>query len=133
MRLVPDMTPEDVMAKLKAHLAKRGFGDIQIVKNGGFTDVSSTPVDSKIIQAQLGVYRTYGIDPMLIPRSGGSWPGSLFTGEPLKLPAGFFGLGFGDRAHAPDEYCLIESKNPKLHGMNDLVRSSVDFLFELGR
>ncbi|WP_164224157.1 peptidase dimerization domain-containing protein, partial [Stenotrophomonas maltophilia] len=27
MRLVPDMTAEDTLAKLKAHLAKRGFGD----------------------------------------------------------------------------------------------------------
>jgi hypothetical protein len=55
----------------------------------------------------------------------------VFTEAPLKLPAGHFGLGFGDRAHAPDEYCLIESTNPKLHGMNDLVRSYVDYLYEL--
>ena len=51
---------------------------------------------------------------------------------PLKLPAGHFGLGFGDRAHAPDEYCVIKSTNPKLHGMDDMVRSQVDILFELG-
>ncbi len=131
MRLVPDMTPEDVMAKLKAHLAKRGFGDIEINKNGGANYVSSTSADSKLIQAQQAVYRSYGIDPLLIPRSGGSWPGSVFTGEPLKLAAGHFGLGFGEGAHAPDEYCLIESKNPKLHGMNDLVRSCVDYLYAL--
>jgi hypothetical protein len=78
------------------------------------------------------VYGAYGIDPLMMPRSGGSWPGSVFTGAPLKLPAGHFGLGFGDRAHAPDEYCLIESTNPKLHGMDEMVRSCVDVLFELG-
>ena len=133
MRLVPDMTPEDVMTKLRAHLDKRGFPDIQILKNGGFNYVSSTPANSKMIQAQRRVYQSYGIDPMLIPRSGGSWPGSVFTGPPLKLPAGHFGLGVGERAHAPDEYCLIESKNPKLYGMNVMVRSCVDYLFELGR
>jgi hypothetical protein len=77
------------------------------------------------------VYQSYGIDAMLMPRSGGSWPGSVFTEAPLKLPAGHFGLGFGDRAHAPDEYCLIESTNPKLYGMNVLVRSYVDYLFEV--
>ena len=27
MRLVPDMTAEDTLAKLKAHLVKHGFGD----------------------------------------------------------------------------------------------------------
>ncbi len=131
MRLVPDMTPEDIMAKLRAHLDKRGFKDIEIIKNGGFNYVSSTPADAKIIQVERRVYQRYGIDPKMQPRSGGSWPGSVFTGAPLKLPAGHFGLGFGDRAHAPDEYCLIESTNPKLFGMNDLVRSFVAYLYEL--
>ena len=65
-------------------------------------------------------------------RSGGSWPGSVFTGEPLKLAAGHFGLGFGDGAHAPDEYCLIESKNPNVLGMNGAVKSFVDFLYMVG-
>jgi acetylornithine deacetylase/succinyl-diaminopimelate desuccinylase-like protein len=131
MRLVPDMTPEDIEPKLRAHLAKRGFGDIEIVKNGGFNYTTSTPANSKLIQAERRVYEGYGIDPMMLPRSGGSWPGSVFTGEPLKLPTGDFGLGFGERAHAPDEYCLIDSKNPKLHGWNDLVRSFVDLLYAL--
>ena len=131
MRLVPDMTPEDIVPKLKAHLAKRGYGDLEVKINGGWNYTSSTPVNSKLIQAQRRVYQSYGIEPMLIPRSGGSWPGSVFTGEPLKLPVGHFGLGFGDRAHAPDEYCLIDSKNPKLYGMNDMVRSCVDYLYAL--
>jgi acetylornithine deacetylase/succinyl-diaminopimelate desuccinylase-like protein len=131
MRLVPDMTPEDIMAKLAAHLAKRGFGDIEIIKNGGFNYVTSTPANSRLIQAEQRVYRQYGIDAMLLPRMGGSWPGSLFTAAPLNLPAGHFGLGYGERAHAPDEFCLIDSKNPKLHGMNDMVRSCVDYLYAL--
>ena len=131
MRLVPDMTPEDIMAKLAAHLAKRGFGDIEIVKNGGFNYVSSTPATSKLVLAQRRVYQQFGIDAMLLPRSGGSWPGSLFTAAPLSLPAGHFGLGYGERAHAPDEFCLIDSRNKNLHGMNDMVRSCVDYLFAL--
>ena len=43
MRLVPDMTPEEVMAKLRAHLDKHGYRDIEIVKNGGVNYTSSTP------------------------------------------------------------------------------------------
>jgi hypothetical protein len=42
-----------------------------------------------------------------------------------------FGLGFGAHAHAPDEYQLIESKNEKLHGIDDMVRSYVDYLYAL--
>jgi acetylornithine deacetylase/succinyl-diaminopimelate desuccinylase-like protein len=131
MRLVPDMTAEDTFAKVRAHLDRRGYKDIEIVRNGGVNEVSSTPADSRLIRAEQRVYQSYGIDAMLMPRSGGSWPGSVFTEAPLKLPAGHFGLGFGDRAHAPDEYCLIESTNPKLYGMNVLVRSYVDYLFEV--
>ena len=51
---------------------------------------------------------------MIWPRSAGSWPGYVFTGAPLKLPAGHFGLGHGSGAHAPDEYYVIESANPKM-------------------
>ena len=29
-RLVPDMTKDEAVAKLKAHLAKRGFGDVEV-------------------------------------------------------------------------------------------------------
>jgi acetylornithine deacetylase/succinyl-diaminopimelate desuccinylase-like protein len=131
IRLVPDMTPEDIIAKLKAHLAKRGFDDLELVINGGVNYTTQTPADSELIRAQRGVYREYGIDALLWPRSPGSWPGSVFTGPPLSLPAGHFGLGYGANAHAPDEYFLIESKNEKLKGMDEMVRSFVDYLYAL--
>ena len=67
----------------------------------------------------------------LWPRSAGSWPGYVFTGEPLHLPAGHFGLGHGSGAHAPDEYFVIESANPKVQGMDGAVRSFVDYLYEI--
>ena len=77
------------------------------------------------------VYRNAGIDPIMWPRRGGSWPGYVFTGAPLNLAAAHHGLGHGARAHAPDEYYLIDSKNPKLAGMDGAVRSFVDILFAL--
>ena len=129
MRLVPDMTGDEIIGKLKAHLAKRGYGDLEVVINGGINETSTTSADSLMIRAQRAVYQHSGIDPILWPRSGGSWPGSVFTGEPLKLAAGHFGLGYGNGAHAPDEFYLIESTNPKLFGMNDAVKSFVDFLY----
>jgi hypothetical protein len=77
------------------------------------------------------VYRAAGVEPVLSPRLAGSWPGYLFTGAPLELPAGHFGLGHGARAHAPDEYYLIESQNPKLSGFDAAVKSYVDYLYQL--
>ena len=130
LRLVPDMTAAESLAALKAHLAKRGFGDIEVNMTGGY-DPTSTPADSAIIRAATNVYRRSGIDPILWPRLAGSWPGYVFTGEPFRLPAGHFGLGHGGGAHAPDEYYVIESKNPKIQGMDGAVRSYVEYLYEL--
>jgi hypothetical protein len=36
-------------------------------------------------------------------------------------------------AHAPNEYYVIESSNPKLQGIDGATRSYVEFLYELGR
>jgi acetylornithine deacetylase/succinyl-diaminopimelate desuccinylase-like protein len=130
LRLVPDMTYDDTIARLKAHLEKRGFGDLEVKVGGGY-DPTSTSADSRLIRSQIAVYRAAGIEPVLWPRLAGSWPGYLFTGAPLNLPAGHFGLGHGARAHAPDEYYLIESRNPKLSGYDDAVKSYVDYLFAL--
>ena len=54
-----------------------------------------------------------------------------FTGAPFHLPAGQFGLGHGAGAHAPDEYWLIDSANPKVAGMDGAVRSYVDLFYAL--
>ena len=130
LRLVPDMTAADALAKLKAHLAKRGFGDIEVNMTGGY-DPTSTPADALPVRVETAVYKRGEIDPIIWPRNAGSWPGYVFTGEPLKLPAIQFGLGHGNGAHAPDEYYLIESKNPKIQGLDGAVRGHVEFLYEL--
>jgi acetylornithine deacetylase/succinyl-diaminopimelate desuccinylase-like protein len=130
VRLVPDMTAKDTLALITAHLAKRGFGDLEVNMSGGY-DPTETPADAKLVKAMMATYHQAGIDPLLWPRLAGSWPGVTFTGAPLKLPAGQFGLGHGDGAHAPDEYWLIESANPKVAGMDGAVRSFVDFFYAL--
>jgi acetylornithine deacetylase/succinyl-diaminopimelate desuccinylase-like protein len=130
LRLVPDMTFDGAVAALKAHLAKRGFSDIEVNPSGGY-DPTSTPADAAVIRAQTAVYKRAGLDPILWPRNAGSYPGYVFTGEPLKLPAGHFGLGHGSGAHAPDEYYVIESSNPKVTGWDGAVMSFVSYLHEV--
>jgi acetylornithine deacetylase/succinyl-diaminopimelate desuccinylase-like protein len=130
LRLVPNMTAREAEAKLKAHLAKQGFGDIEVNVTGGY-DPTETAESSAIIRASQNVYRRRGIEPNLSPRNAGSWPGYIFTGDPLKLPAGHFGLGHGSGAHAPNEYYLVESTNPKVAGIDEAVLSHIQFLHEL--
>lgn len=130
LRLVPDMKASEALEALKTHLAKRGFDDIEVVMTGGY-DPTTTPGDAAVIRAQIAVYRRHGIDPIVWPRNAGSWPGYVFTGDPLHLPAGHFGLGHGSGAHAPDEYYVIESSNPKVQGFDGATRSFVEYLAEI--
>src|SRR5437588_4924846 len=132
MRLVPEMKAADALAALKAHLAKRGFSDIEVNMTGGY-DPTSTSKDSVLIKAQVATYKQFGIDPLLWPRNAGSYPGYVFTGEPLKLAAGHFGLGHGSGAHAPDEYYVIESANPKIQSFDGAVMSFVEYLYQLAK
>jgi acetylornithine deacetylase/succinyl-diaminopimelate desuccinylase-like protein len=130
LRLVPDMTADAALAALQAHLAKHGFGDIEVNMTGGY-DPTSTPASAELTQAQIAVLQQAGIDPVLWPRSAGSYPGFIFTGKPLNLASGHFGLGHGSGAHAPDEYFVIESTNPKIEGWDGAVLSFVEYLYEL--
>jgi acetylornithine deacetylase/succinyl-diaminopimelate desuccinylase-like protein len=132
LRLVPDMTAAESLVLLKAHLAKKGFSDIDVNMTGGY-DPTSTPADSAVIRAATAVYKNNGIDPVILPRLAGSWPGYVFTGEPLRLPAGHFGLGHGNGAHAPDEYYVIESGNPRVQGMDGAALSHAEYLYELAQ
>jgi len=130
LRLVPDMNAKDALEALKAHLKKRGFGDIEVRMTGGY-DPTSTPPDAPLISAEKAVYKRHNIDPLLWPRNAGSWPGFVFTGAPLNLAAGHFGLGHGGGAHAPDEYYVIESANPKVDGFDGAAFSFAEYLYEL--
>src|SRR5206468_8353763 len=132
LRLVPDMRKDDAVAALKAHLKAHGFGDLEVNVTGGY-DPTSTASSARLIQAQLAVLKRAGLDPVLWPRNAGSYPGYVFTGKPLKLASGHFGLGHGSGAHAPDEYYVIESANPKVQGYDGAVLSFVQYLYELAR
>jgi acetylornithine deacetylase/succinyl-diaminopimelate desuccinylase-like protein len=130
MRLVPDMKALETLQLLKDHLAKHGFGDIEVNMSGGY-DPTQTDPDTKLIRAQQSTYQKLGVDAQLWPRNAGSWPGFVFTDPPLGIAAGHFGLGHGTGAHAPNEYYLIDSTNPKVDGIDGAVRSFVEYLYEL--
>jgi acetylornithine deacetylase/succinyl-diaminopimelate desuccinylase-like protein len=132
LRLVPDMTFDGAVSALKAHLARRGYGDVEVNVTGGY-DPTATSAAAPLIQAQVAVLRRGGIEPLMWPRNAGSYPGYVFTGAPLRLASGHFGLGHGSGAHAPDEYYLIESANPKVQGFDGAAFSFVEYLFELGK
>ena len=130
LRLVPNMTKEEAVTKLKAHLAKRGFSDVQVNVSGGYGPTESNE-SSLLVRSQMATLERARIQYSLKPRLAGSWPGVVFTGPPLKLPAVGFGIGHGGGAHAPDEWYLIKSKNPKVAGIDEATMFYVDYLYEV--
>jgi acetylornithine deacetylase/succinyl-diaminopimelate desuccinylase-like protein len=132
LRLVPGQTATEAIAQLKAHLAKRGYGDIEVNMTGGYNP-TRTALDTPLIQAQIAVLKRAGIDPVVWPWLAGSYPGFAFTDPPVSLAAGHFGLGYGTGQHAPDEFVLIESANPKVQGYDGATLSYVEYLYELAK
>ena len=59
LRLVPNQTAEEILAKLKAHLARRGYGDIEVNFTGGYSP-TTTSAEAAIIKAQVAVLKRNG-------------------------------------------------------------------------
>ena len=85
------------------------------------------------LKYDVGADPVTGLRYSLYPRSAGSWPGYVFTGDPLRVGAGQVGLGYGSGAHAPDEYYIIESRGGRVAGLRESAMGFVDFLYEMAR
>lgn len=109
-RLVPDQRPDDILAKLKAHLQAQGFEDIQVTKLGG-GDPVVTPIEGPFMQKIQQICQTFtGQAPKIIPLIGGTLP---LLGA-MKNNVGVLGLStsgnpayYGSGAHAPNEHIRI--------------------------
>jgi len=127
-RLVPNQVIDEQIKLIRQHLDKHGFSDISMTKMGGGDEWSRTSVKQPVVQAVLSVYKKYGIEPAIWPRSAGSSPEAQYTRAPLNLAACSGGLGHGSRAHAIAEYIVIEG-NEKVAGLVKSEQSIVDILF----
>lgn len=129
LRLVPYQTREEVLRKLRSHLDAKGYSDVEIKVSGGY-DPTEVAEESRLIRAQVAAYRALGVDANLNPRGSGSWPGAAFTAPPVSIPAGHFGIGRGAAAHAPDEYYIVESANPKIAGITDASMGYAEMMYQ---
>ena len=130
LRLVPNQTRAEAEKKLRAHLDRHGFADVEMNVSGGY-DPTETAEDSRLVRAQIATYAKLGVRANLNVRLAGSWPGGAFTQPPVSVPVSRFGLGTGANAHAPDEYYLIDSIKPKVAGLVDATMGYAEFLYTL--
>jgi hypothetical protein len=61
--------------------------------SGSGYEPTQTDPNSELIRRTLLVYKKLCYEPLLWPRAAGSSPSYVFTGAPLNLPVGYFGLG----------------------------------------
>lgn len=107
-RLVPDQKPEDILAKLRAHLDAQGFEDIEIIYHGGTRPAKTDPEDPFVQLTNRTAEQVYGRKMVVSPMSGGSGPSYPFV-HTLKLPVVATGIGYpGNAIHAPNEHIRME-------------------------
>ncbi len=132
VRLVPNMTVEEALPKIKHHLDKYGFKEIRIVELEEGYGWAKTSINEPAAQAVLKTYREFGHEPEIWPHIAGSAPFCMFNRDPLNLPFVMGGLGHGARAHAPNEYLVVEEGGPTA-GLRTLEKSYVTILDNLSK
>jgi len=115
-RFGPNITSEECLQKVRKHLFKCGFPEIE-VSAGSRHETSRTPLSADIIQAMVRTAEAHAVDWALWPSSCGFSAIHLFARSPIHKPAICASLGHGGRFHAPDEYYTIEGIRRKMKGV----------------
>ena len=107
-RLVPDQDPQDILDKLRRHLEREGFGDVEVRYLSGERP-ARTPVTDPFVQVVRDAAReVYGGEPVIVPGMAGTGPLYPFIAT-LGLPTADLGIGYPDgHIHAPDENIRLE-------------------------
>lgn len=108
VRLVPDMRAETVLEKIRNHLDRHGFQDIEI-KVRQCTPYSKVDANSAIARACIAAMEQSGYPENTVwPIFPGSGPAYLFTDPPVSLPLVDYSLGISGQIHAPNEYFTVK-------------------------
>jgi acetylornithine deacetylase/succinyl-diaminopimelate desuccinylase-like protein len=130
-RLIPNQTITETVEKVRRHLDRLGYTDVRIheyPEANSVDDWSRTNPDSEIVKHVIACYKDNGLKPRVFPFSLGSSPQAVFTKDPLKLPFVSAGVGHGSRAHAPDEYYVIEG-NESVRGLAEAEKFFTSLIF----
>ncbi len=107
-RLVPNQRPDDILQKLKTHLAQQGDADVE-VRLLGAEHPARTPVDSLLSTVvQQTTKEIYGRDPIVSPLMAATGPMYELTAQ-FGIPTVGTGAGYAHgNGHAPNENIRLE-------------------------
>ena len=131
-RYVPNQTGPDIVAKLRAHLDKHGYEDVEINVVG---DVPWAKMDdnNELAMAVREMRETFGagnpepiLEEMIL---GGYWPAYLFAGDVYDIPIADGYVGGGGGSHAANEYFIVEGAG-NTYGMAGMEKSIATAIYE---
>jgi acetylornithine deacetylase/succinyl-diaminopimelate desuccinylase-like protein len=134
-RYLPKQDGMDIVAKLRKHLDKHGYTDVEINVIG---DVpwAKMSYENELAYAVRDMQEAFG-DPLLpavehesiIGTSlGGYWPAYLFAGDVLDIPIAGGSVGSGGNSHAANEFYVIEGAG-KTYGLAGSEKSIITALY----
>jgi len=130
-RYLPKQAGMDITRKLRAHLDKQGYSDVEM-KVIGDVPWAKMRYDTEIARAVTRTYDIFGIkygQPFDIPTIlGPYWPAYLFADSPINIPIVGGGAGHGGNAHAANEFYVIEGAG-KVYGMAGAEKSVATMLY----
>ena len=140
-RYVPNVTSEELLTKLRKHLDKRGYNDVEINVIGDMP-WSKVETNTEIGRAVVKMMDAFNMqhgklsdEPSITLFSGAgmnmmapAWPAYLVRNDKLKLPVMSGSAGFGGNAHAANEFYVIEGAG-KVYGMAGAEKSIATVLY----
>ncbi len=108
LRLVEGQDADKVVDRIRKHLDKRGFTDVEVVMLSG-KNPYRTDTNSRIVKATLeSAKEIYGMEPSVYRNSPGTTAMGTFCG-PTSIPAVSFGIDHAEsNIHAPNENIYLE-------------------------
>ena len=131
IRVVPNQKKEDMMPLVRKHLDRHGYKDIKMTEVDTGYDWCRTSVKEPIVQSVVRSVREFYGEPNMWPTSGGSLPLFVFS-RILGMPFAIGGVGYGDLAHSPNEFMIVEG-NRKLAGLAEIEKFQAHFMAEYAR
>lgn len=107
-RLVPNQRPDDILQKVKRHLAQHGFADIEL-RVLGSEYPARTPVDSLLAKVvEESTKEIYGREPVVSPLMAATGPMWELTAQ-FGIPTVGTGAGYAhSNGHAPNENIRLD-------------------------
>jgi acetylornithine deacetylase/succinyl-diaminopimelate desuccinylase-like protein len=140
VRLTARQEVDELVGKIRQHLDTHGYEDVEMRVLQGYSWARAN-YNSEIARAVIDTYKEFNVRYVLFPPvTGGefspAWPACAFSRPPLSLPLTLGGLGHGQRAHAPNEFMVLEGADGKygrVHGLAECEKSYVSILHRYAR